>query len=92
MIVINHRSAPIRKERLIPTSKPRREASPNKFVEKGGMPDRVKSLKKSIVDRIVRIPAWVYQTHPKWTEKGTEFDQVWTVQGGNWPGGEREWN
>ena len=45
VILINHRSAPIRKERLSTTSKARREASRNKFVEKGGMPDRVKSFR-----------------------------------------------
>ena len=39
VILINHRSAPIRKERLSPTSKARREASRNEFVEKGRMPD-----------------------------------------------------
>ena len=44
VILINHTSAPIRKERLSPTSKARREASQNKFVEKGGMPDKVKNL------------------------------------------------
>ena len=44
MILINHTSAPIRKERLSPTSKARREASRNQFVEKSGMPDRVKSF------------------------------------------------
>ena len=32
-ILINHASAPIRKERLSPTSKARREASRNQFVE-----------------------------------------------------------
>ena len=46
MILKDHRSAPIRKERLSPTSKARREASRNKFMEKGGMPDRVKSLRE----------------------------------------------
>ena len=46
MILINHRSVPIRKERLSPTSKAKREASRNKFVEKGGMPDRVKSCRE----------------------------------------------
>ena len=46
VILINRRSAPIRKERLSPTSKARREASRNKFVEKGGMPDRVKSFRE----------------------------------------------
>ena len=46
MILINHASVPIRKERLNPTSKARREVSRNKFVEKGGMPDRVKSFKE----------------------------------------------
>ena len=44
VILIDHRSAPIRKERLSPTRKARREASRNEFVEKGGMPDRVKSF------------------------------------------------
>ena len=46
VILINHTSAPIRKERLSPTSKARREASRNEFMEKGGMPDRVKSFKE----------------------------------------------
>ena len=44
VILIDHTSAPIRKERLSPTSKARREASRNKFVEKGRIPDRVKSF------------------------------------------------
>ena len=44
MILINHRNGPIRKERLSPTSKARRKASRNEFVEKGEMPDRVKSF------------------------------------------------
>ena len=56
VILKNHISAPIRKERLSPSSKARREASRNQFVEKGRMPDRVKSFEKSIVDRIVREP------------------------------------
>ena len=46
VILKNHRSAPIKKERLSPTSKAKREASRNKFVEKGGMPDRVKSFRE----------------------------------------------
>ena len=46
MILKNHRSAPIRKERSSPTRKARREASRNQFVEKGGMPDRVKSFRE----------------------------------------------
>ena len=44
VILKNHPSAPIRKERLSPTSKARREVSQNNFVEKSGMPDRVKSF------------------------------------------------
>ena len=57
VILKNHTSVPIRKERLSPTSKARREASQNEFVEKGRMPDRVyKAFKKSIVERIVREP------------------------------------
>ena len=34
--------------RLSPTSKARREASPNEFIEKGRMPDRVKSFQGEI--------------------------------------------
>ena len=44
MIFRNHTSVPVRKERLSPMSKARRYASQNKFVEKGGVPDRVKSF------------------------------------------------
>ena len=44
VILIDHTSAPVRKKRLSPTSKARREASRNEFVEKGRMPDRVKSF------------------------------------------------
>ena len=46
VILINHASAPVRKERLSPTSKARREASRNQFVEKSRMPDRVKSFRE----------------------------------------------
>ena len=46
VILINHASAPIKKERLSPTSKARREASGNEFVEKGGLPDRVESFRE----------------------------------------------
>ena len=46
MILKNHTSAPIRKERLSPTSKASRKASRNKFMEKGGMPDRVKCFRE----------------------------------------------
>ena len=42
MILINHASAPIRKERLNQTGKARREARRNKFVEKEK--DRVESF------------------------------------------------
>ena len=44
VILKNHTSAPVRKERLSPTNKARREASRNKFVEKSGRPGRVKSF------------------------------------------------
>ena len=46
VILINHASAPVRKERLSPTSKARRETSRDKFVEKSGMPDRVKRFRE----------------------------------------------
>ena len=45
VILIDHTSAPIKKERLSPTSKARREGSRNTFVKKGRMPDRVDSGK-----------------------------------------------
>ena len=61
MILINHRSASITKERLSPTSKARREASRNEFVEKSGMPDRVKSFREidSRQDRPRARPGYV---------------------------------
>ena len=46
VILKGHTSVPIRKERLSPTSKARREASRNQFVEKGWMPDRVKNFRE----------------------------------------------
>ena len=46
MILINHTSVPIRKNRMSPTSKARRKASRNQFVEKGGMPDKAKSFRE----------------------------------------------
>ena len=46
VILINHASAPVRKERLNATSKAKRETSQNKFVEKGGIPDRVKKFRE----------------------------------------------
>ena len=44
VILKNHTSVPIRKERLSPTSKARREASRNEFIKKGRMPERVGSF------------------------------------------------
>ena len=46
MILINHASVPIRKERLSPMSKARREASRNEFVGKYGVLDRIKSFRE----------------------------------------------
>ena len=57
VILIDHTSAPVTKERLSPTSKARRDASRNQFVEKGGMPDRVKSFRE-INSRQDRPRAW----------------------------------
>ena len=57
VILIKHASAPITKERLSPSSKTRREASRNNFVEKGRMPDRVKSFRE-IDSREDRPRAW----------------------------------
>ena len=47
VILINHASAPIRKERLSPMSKAKREASRNEFVAKIGMPDRVERFRET---------------------------------------------
>ena len=60
MILINHASAPIKKERSSSTSKARREASRNEFMEKGGMPDIVESFREisSKEDR-PESPDWV---------------------------------
>ena len=57
VILINHASTPIRKERLSPSGKARREASRNQFVEKDGMPDRVKSFRE-IDSKQDRPRAW----------------------------------
>ena len=54
VILIGHASALTRKKRLSPTSKARREASRNKFVEKSGVPDIIESLGK--VDRSKNRP------------------------------------
>ena len=61
VILINHTSEPIRKKRLSPTSKARREASQNRFMEKGGMSDRVESLRgiNSRQDRLRARPGFV---------------------------------
>ena len=57
VILINHASAPVGKERLSPTSKARREASQNKFTEKSEMLDRVKSFGE-INSTEDRLRAW----------------------------------
>ena len=46
MILKNHTSAPISKEKLSSTSKARTGASRNQFVEKSRMADRVESFRK----------------------------------------------
>ena len=58
---INHASAPIRKKRLSSTSKARREASRNEFMEKSGMPNRVKNFQEisSRKDRPKARPGFV---------------------------------
>ena len=92
MILKNHTSAPIRKEKLSPTNKPRREGRRNEFVEKAGCQTESKAFEKSIVERIVRDPGQGLFNPFKWIKKGTEFYQEQTVQGRNRPGGKREWN
>ena len=57
VILINHTSAPIGRERLSPS----REASQNEIMEKGKMPDRVKSFKESnsTENRLTARPGFV---------------------------------
>ena len=50
VILKNHASVPIRKERLSPTGKARREASQNEFVKKVGVPDGLGLLNPSEID------------------------------------------
>ena len=61
MILINHASTPIRKERLSPMNKTRRETCRNEFVEKGKISDRVESFQKisSRQDRPIARPGFV---------------------------------
>ena len=61
VILINHASVPIRKERLSPTSKARRETSRNEFMEKGGITDRVKSFREinSSKNHLKALPGFV---------------------------------
>ena len=54
MILKNHASASIRKERSSRTNKARRVASGNKFVKKGRVSDKSNALEKSIIARMVR--------------------------------------
>ena len=54
VILKNNTKALVRKERLSPTSKARKETSRNKFMEKGGLSDRVESLRE--VDRSKNCP------------------------------------
>ena len=56
VILIDHRSAPIRKERLSPTSKARRPAEMSVW-KRAGCKTESKASEKSIVERIVREPA-----------------------------------
>ena len=56
MILKNYTSVPITKERLSPMSEAWCEASGNMFLEKSGVPDKVESLEKSIVVRIILEP------------------------------------
>ena len=46
MILINHASAQVRKERFSQTSKARMKASQNRFMKKSEMPDNVKNLRE----------------------------------------------
>ena len=64
MISKNYTSAPIRKERLSPTSRARREASRNEFMKKGGMPNRIKTFREidSRQDRPEARPGFVKPT------------------------------
>ena len=40
-------------------------------------------MEKAILLRLSESPALVCETHPRWTEKKTGFNQEYTVLGGN---------
>ena len=59
VILKSHASTPVRKVRLSPTSKARRKASQNEFVEKSGVPDRTESSGEVNCSKdYPRSPAW----------------------------------
>ena len=72
VILINYVSVPIRKKKFSPTSKAKRGASRNKLVEKGGVPDRVKSFQE--IDSSEDRPRARRGFAKPIREKGTEFD------------------
>ena len=74
VILISHASAPVRKERLSPTSRVSKEASRNKFVKKGGIPVRDESYRE--VDRSKNRPR-IWQGFAKAirNELKTKFDR-----------------
>ena len=98
VILINHTSAPITKKRLSPTSKARREASPNEFVDKGGMPDRVKSFREiySRQNRPRARPGFVKPIRNGLRKVQNLIEcrpsRAETGLAGGGGGGEREWN
>ena len=61
VILKNHASALVRKEKLSPTTTARKKASRNRFVEKGGVPDRIESFREvdSSEDRSRARPGFV---------------------------------
>ena len=56
VILINHASAPVRKEKLSPASKARREPAKMSLWKRAGCQTETKAFEKSIVERIVRDP------------------------------------
>ena len=74
VILKNHASAPFRKERLSLTSKARRKASRNKFVEKSRMPDIVENFEE--LDHSKNKPFHRWHGHVFRSNSGDVFERV----------------
>ena len=76
VILIKYASASIRKERLSPTSKARREVSRNEFMEQGWVPDRVKGFCE-INTRITAVSKSTRKNNWRFASLNCEFVHIY---------------